>query len=102
MEFTLEELESILEEMGFKDIPQNQLEDFSKDLKRLIRHDIRAKKKRGTSANNVGPPVAAPTFEVPTVSPQLSKKNCLRPELNDSNEKIVEDKKLQQHSNTSC
>jgi len=30
MEFTLEELESILEEMGFKDIPQNQLEDFSK------------------------------------------------------------------------
>ena len=30
------------------------------------------------------------------------RKNCLRPELNDSNEKIVEDKKLQQHSNTSC
>lgn len=30
MDFTLEEVESILEEMGFKNIPHSQLEDFSK------------------------------------------------------------------------
>jgi len=36
MEFTLEELESILEEMGFSNIPDSQLEDFSKGFVFLI------------------------------------------------------------------
>ena len=32
MEFTLEELKNTLEEMGFKNIPHGQLDDFSKGL----------------------------------------------------------------------
>jgi len=72
MEFTLEELESILEEMGFSNIPDSQLEDFSKDLKRLIRHDVRTKNKCMTSMNTV-PSADAPIVQAPTAANQSSK-----------------------------
>lgn len=97
MEFTLEELESILEEMGFSNIPDSQLEDFSKDLKRLIRHDVRTKNKCMTSMNTV-PSADAPIVQAPTAANQSSKNDDRKPKSNDSDERNVREREHQKSS----
>ncbi|KAI9556480.1 hypothetical protein GHT06_016268 [Daphnia sinensis] len=46
MDFTLEEIRCILEEMGIKNIPESHLKHFAKDLKHLMKHEKHVQKRK--------------------------------------------------------
>ncbi|XP_057373608.1 uncharacterized protein LOC130694549 [Daphnia carinata] len=46
MDFTLEEIRCILEEMGIKNIPESHLKHFARDLKHLMKHEKHVQKRK--------------------------------------------------------
>jgi len=98
MEFTLEELKNTLEEMGFKNIPHGQLDDFSKDLKRLMKHDIRVLKRSGTLESDVA---SAATPTVLQVTDQPSKINSSS-RMTDSDQMDLRTEEKEKSTSKSC
>lgn len=81
MDFTLEEIRCILEEMGIKNVPENHLKHFAKDLKHLMKHEKHVQKRKralGETAvqaprpTNILPTSKLPERTPPSTSPTIS------------------------------
>jgi hypothetical protein len=87
MDFTLEEVRSILDEMGLKNVPDNHLEQFAKgcfdcsltviialfmfaflllDLKHLMKHEKHVQKRKRAEGEFTVPP-SQPVINLPTI-----------------------------------
>ncbi|XP_046638714.1 uncharacterized protein LOC124317315 isoform X2 [Daphnia pulicaria] len=66
MDFTLEEVRGILDEMGLKNVPDNHLEQFAKDLKHLMKHEKHVQKRKRAEGEFTVPP-SQPVINLPTI-----------------------------------